>query len=226
MRSPIEAVLFDAVLFDMDGTLIDSGPAVEDAWSRWGVQRGLEPGDWEFSHGVPARQVVARAVPPEEVDEALAEIEAIELVTLDGIVILPGAAEVLKVLPADRVAIATSCTAALAAARIRHTGLQVPEVLVTADDVAVGKPDPAPYLLAASRLGVDPTRCLAVEDAPAGLASARAAGCVTLAVRTTHVAAALSMADAQVGDLSAVTFRAGADGVRVSLSEGTASLPA
>lgn len=206
--------IFDAVLFDMDGVLVDSTASVERSWARWGLEVGLDPTTWTFRHGVPAKQVLADVVPAADFDRAFARIEEIELVALDGIVLLPGALEALDALPGDRVAIATSCTTALAVARIKHTGLPAPAVVVTADDVELGKPDPAPYLLAAGRLGVDPERCLVVEDAPAGLTAARAAGCATLAVRTTFAAGELR-ADAVVPDLSAVRFAADDAGVRL-----------
>jgi sugar-phosphatase len=204
---------FDAVLFDLDGTLIDSTAAVERTWRRWGAEHGLAPG-WHFAHGVPARQVLAGLVAPEQLEAAFAHVSRIELQDVDGVVVLPGASEALAALPPDRTAIATSGTTALAKLRIDHTRLPIPPVLVTADDVPLGKPDPAPYLLAAERLGADPSRCLVVEDAPAGLTSARAAGCATLAVSTTHRATELD-ADAVVPDLSAVRFVAGPDGVRI-----------
>lgn len=210
----LAARTFDAVLFDLDGTLIDSTAAVERTWRAWGAEHGLSDG-WEFPHGVPARQVLARLVDADGIEAAFTRVTEIELLDVDGIVVLPGAAEALAALPVGRAAIATSGTAPLAKLRITHTGLEVPAVVVTADDVPVGKPDPAPYLLAASRLGADPARCLVVEDAPAGLVSARAAGCATLAVTTTHAAADLD-ADAIVPDLGAVRFSAGPDGVRLT----------
>jgi sugar-phosphatase len=211
---PLAGRVFEAVLFDMDGVLIDSTASVERSWARWGREAGLDPGSWEFRHGVPARQVLAEVVPPGELDRAFSRIEEIELLALDGIVVLPGALEALRCLPPERVAIATSCTTPLAVVRIKHTGLPAPTVVVTADDVPVGKPDPAPYLLAAERLGADPRRCLVVEDAPAGLTAARAAGCATLAVHTTFAVDEL-LADAVVPDLAAVRFVVDDDGVRL-----------
>jgi sugar-phosphatase len=117
-------------------------------------------------------------------------------------------------LPERRAAIVTSCVRPLALARLAATGLTAPEVMVTADQVEIGKPDPAPFLLAARLLGVDPADCLVVEDAPAGLTAALAAGSARLAVSTTHTAQELD-ADAIVADLAAVRFTVGADGVRV-----------
>lgn len=205
---------FAAVLLDLDGTLIDSTPVVVRSWQQWAAEHGFGEEHLAGSHGVPAKQIVAGLLPPERVDAAVARIEAIELADVEGIVPLPGAADLLDALPPGRAAVATSCTRPLAAARIAASGLRVPEVVVTASDVTRGKPDPEPFLLAASRLGVDPAACLVVEDAPAGLAAARAAGCATLAVTTTHAAGELD-ADLVVGSLAEVRAVLSADGVAV-----------
>jgi sugar-phosphatase len=133
-------------------------------------------------------------------------------------VVLPGAAEALASLVGSKNAIATSCTAPLARARIAAAQLVPPSILVTADDVARGKPAPDPFLEAARRLEVDPTRCLVVEDAPKGLEAAHAAGCFTLAVATTTPRDQLD-ADAIVDDLSHVRFDATPAGMLVRLAE-------
>lgn len=202
---------FDAVLFDMDGTLISSIAAVDRSWARWAGEHGHDAATFTISHGTPAREIIARLVPPEEVETAFARINALELADTDGVTLLPGAAELLAALPGDRQAIVTSCTRDLALVRIDAAGIPRPEVVVTADDVARGKPDPEPFLLGASRLGVDPARCLVVEDAPAGLAAGRAAGCATLAVDGTHSLDELD-ADAHAPGLGAVGIRLNADG--------------
>ena len=147
-------------------------------------------------------------LPSERQQAAIARINELELADVADIVVLPGAAEALKALVDAKNAIATSCTGPLAQARIRAAGLVPPSTLVTADDVTHGKPDPEPFLVAAEKLGADPTRCLVVEDAPMGLQAAHAAGCFTLAVVTTTPREALD-ADAIVDDLSAVEFLAG-----------------
>jgi len=205
---------FEAVLFDMDGTLIDSTPVVVRSWVTWALERGIDPKRLEDHHGVPAAQVVRGLVPEAEVEAAIARINALELADVEGITVLPGAMEAVAALPEARRAIVTSCVAPLAAARIAASGLLAPSVVVTADDVPTGKPDPAPYLLGARRLGVDPAGCLVVEDAPSGLVSARAAGAATLAVTTTSPADQLH-ADAVIGTLADVRFEVDADGVRV-----------
>lgn len=200
---------FAAVLFDMDGTLIDSIPVVVRSWLRWAQEEEVDPRRLVGFHGVPARGIAERLLPPERVDAAVARIEAIETADTEGITVLPGTVEALAALAGDldtqRCAIATSCTRVLADARIAATGLPVPDVVVTASDVERGKPHPDPFLLAAQRLGVDPADCLVVEDAPGGLEAARAAGCATLAVTTTTAPADL-IADAVVDTLADVRF--------------------
>jgi mannitol-1-/sugar-/sorbitol-6-phosphatase len=209
--------VFEAVLFDMDGTLIDSTPAVIRSWDRWAAEHdvpSLRVAGW---HGVPSANVVRGVLPPDRQEAAIVRIQEIEIADLDGIVVLPGAAEALEALRNGKTAIATSCTMPLAKARIAASQLVPPSVLVTADDVARGKPAPDPYLQAARRLGVDPTSCLVVEDAPAGLESARVAGCATLAVTTTTSPEDL-IADAVVKDLSEVRFKATPAGIQVELA--------
>jgi mannitol-1-/sugar-/sorbitol-6-phosphatase len=206
--------VFAAVLFDMDGTLIDSTPSVERSWTRWGQEYNLTRADMAGNHGVPAAQILAKLLPADRLQEALNRIEEIELADVEGILLLPGAAEALAALPSGRAAIVTSCTWALATARIAATRLLAPAVVVTADQVRLGKPDPAPYLLAAEKLGVEAADCLVVEDAPAGLAAGRAAGAFRLALSTTHTPDALE-ADAVVTDLDSVRFVAGPDGIRI-----------
>jgi mannitol-1-/sugar-/sorbitol-6-phosphatase len=210
--------VFEAVIFDMDGTLIDSTPAVVRAWAAWASEYGLPPIDLRMHHGTPSASVV-RAVMPEHLHEAgMRRITELEIADLHDVVVLPGTVEALTSLASAKNAIATSCTVPLAKARIAAAQLVPPSVLVTADDVVHGKPHPEPFLEAARRLGVDPRRCLVVEDAPQGLEAARAAGCFTLAVLTTTPREALD-ADAIVNDLSDVRFQVDQDGVRVRLAE-------
>ena len=187
------------------------------AWSRLAAEHDLPALRLTGWHGVPSANVVRGVLPPDRQEAGIIRIQEIEIADLDGIVVLPGAAEALEALRNAKIAIATSCTMPLAKARIAASQLAPPPVLVTADDVARGKPAPDPYLQAARRLGVDPTSCLVVEDAPAGLESARVAGCATLAVTTTTSPEDL-IADAVVKDLSEVRFKARPAGIQIELA--------
>lgn len=180
----------DAVLFDLDGTLVDSAASVRRNWSRIATLIGRDGEDIAgHLQGIPGRQVL-RIIEPglpdhriRELDQALIEGE---IADTSDVVATKGAADLLGALPHDRWGIVTSGPRRLARARLRAAGLPVPRTLITADDVVTGKPDPAPFRLAAAQIGHPPERCLAVEDAPAGIASARAAGCRTLGVLTTY----------------------------------------
>lgn len=215
MQLGLSGRVFDAVIFDMDGTLVDSTPAVVRAWTTWALEHGVTAEQLSGNHGVPAASIIARLVPDEGRASALARITELEIADLDGVVPLPGTVDALTTLPADRVAIATSCTRPLAEARILASAVPRPAVVVTVDDVERGKPAPDPFLAAARELGVDPGRCLVVEDAPAGLEAARAAGCATLAVTTTTPREQL-VADLVVQDLSAVTWQVGETGISLT----------
>lgn len=209
----------DAVLFDLDGVLIDSTVAIVAHWRAIAEWYGL---DAELLltrvHGARARDIVQRELGhagPAVVAEAMQRHDEIELADTDGITALPGAERVLREARAGRWAIVTAATAPVAVARLRAAGLPVPPVLVGADDVTAGKPAPEGYLTAAARLGVRPTRCAVVEDSPLGIAAGRAAGAAVLGVATTHPADQLDAAHAVAGDLSAVSVTPGAAGTLV-----------
>ncbi|HEY0693860.1 MAG TPA: HAD-IA family hydrolase [Kribbella sp.] len=194
------------LLFDNDGVLVDSTAAVEASWCAFASWYDLPVDDvLERVHGRRSRDVIAHYADrlPVSTDEAFARyIDACirEFVEVD---LLPGAAALIAALPAQGWAVVTSGTKVVTQARWKATGLADPPVLVSAEDVAAGKPKPDPYRTAAQRLRLDPAECLAIEDSPAGLASARAAGCTTLALLTTHLRADLD-ADVLAADLTAV----------------------
>ena len=170
------------MLLDLDGTLIDSIPAVVRSWLKWCEEYGVDPVRLTGFHGVTASNVIAELLPQERRAEAFARIREIEVNDVEGIVLLPGAADLLATLADGAVptCIVTSGTTDLAEARIAATALPLPTALVTASDVERGKPWPDPWLEGARRLGVDPADCVVVEDAVAGLRAARAAGCRAL----------------------------------------------
>lgn len=200
---------FAAVIFDNDGTLVDSSASVTRSWERFAADHGIELQSMAGLHGVPARGIVERLVPDGDIDELTAQITRYEVADHGGTVALPGAIAAVRALAGTgRVAVATSANTDLATARLAAAGIPDPDVLVTVDDVTRGKPHAEPFLLAAARLGVDPGECLVVEDAPSGLAAARAAGCASLAVTTHHTSAELYAAHAGlvVTDLAQVDF--------------------
>ncbi|MFZ3469164.1 HAD-IA family hydrolase [Streptomyces sp. 4.24] len=212
--------LFDALLFDNDGTLVSSMESVHRCWTLWAGEFGIaeEAFGAVALHGRPAAEIIADLLPEGVRARALARIEALEIEDVaGGVVVLPGTKDLLSALPAGRWAVVTSATRPLAEARLREAGIECAE-LVAADDITRGKPDPEPFLLAAARLGVDPARCAVFEDAPAGLAAGRAAGMTTVALTTTHAAAELD-ADVVVGDLSAVSVLVGAEGMTIETDD-------
>ncbi|MGC1208131.1 MAG: HAD-IA family hydrolase [Ornithinimicrobium sp.] len=213
MTPPLTDRTFAAVLFDNDGTLSDSTEAVRRSWTAWAREHDLDPSSLLGFHGVPAAAIVKQVLAPGDHDTAMARIVKLEEGDTEGVVALPGAARALHSV-GDCGAIVTSATRRLAVLRLEAAGLDIPEVMVTVDDITRGKPDPEPYLLAAQHLKADPTQCLVVEDAPSGLASAKAAGCATLALLTTTSSEELD-ADLIVPDLSHVRFVRDADGVRL-----------
>ncbi|MFF8644691.1 HAD family hydrolase [Streptomyces sp. NPDC015345] len=209
----------EALLFDNDGTLISSLESVYRCWTRWAREYGITAAEFARVelHGRPAAEIAADLLPPEKVPAAVARIEELEVSDVaGGVELLPGTRELLESLPADRWAVVTSATRVLAEARLAEVGIR-PRLLIAADDITRGKPDPEPYLLAAEKLGVDPARCVVFEDAPAGLQAGRAAGMTTVALATTHDAAELS-ADVLVKDLSAVSAQATDEFVEIAVA--------
>jgi len=194
-----------AILFDLDGVLVDSTQAVERVWRRWAHEHNLNPEHvLEHAHGRRSIETVRIVAPQLDAEQENLKVESMEIADKEGIVVIPGAPELLRSLPADRFIIVTSATRALAAARLQYAGFVVPERVVTADDVAEGKPSPDPYLKGAALLGFAAEDCVVFEDTPAGIESARAAGMKVIALDTTYPAKDLSRADAVLNSLAQV----------------------
>jgi mannitol-1-/sugar-/sorbitol-6-phosphatase len=191
-----------AVLFDLDGVLVESREATERVWLDWASRNGIDADELRAAmHGVRSVEVI-RALRPEL--DAVAESKAIERrqgEDVDGLRAIPGAAAALAALNEDRIAVVTSATRPLAEARLLAVGIEPPAVMVRAEDVSRGKPDPEGYLAAARRLGVEPSEALVVEDSPPGIEAGRAAGAATVAVTSTHTADEVSGADVVIGTL-------------------------
>ena len=175
-----------ALLFDLDGVLIDSTPAVTRVWSKWARARGFDPEEVvAHAHGRPSIATVREYLPNADHEAENRIVERSEIEDLEGVVPLPGARELLESLPAARWTIVTSGTRALASVRLRAAGLPAPKKFVTATDVVNGKPHPEPFLKAAEILGVAATDCVVLEDAPAGIRAGKAAGARVIAFPTT-----------------------------------------
>jgi HAD superfamily hydrolase (TIGR01509 family) len=178
----------DAILLDMDGTLVDSDAAVERAWITWATEHQVDPdAAVALAHGSPADRTVRQLLP--DLDDAAVAVAAqrqlaLQYHDLSDVVLAPGAQQLLDTIERLRLpwAVVTSADVPLAKARLGAAGID-PPLLITVEDVSVGKPDPECFLLAARQLGVDAHRCLVVEDSAPGLAAARAAGAMTAALR-------------------------------------------
>jgi mannitol-1-/sugar-/sorbitol-6-phosphatase len=179
----------DAILFDMDGTLVDSTICVEGIMGRWAHKHGLDR-DFvlQVSHGRRTIDSIRAAAPQLDAEEEAKAIDDEELVSREGLVEVPGALQLLSKLKPHQWAIVTSASRALATFRMGCAGLPLPEVLISGDDVTKGKPDPEGYLKAASVLGVSPERCVVVEDTPTGILAGRSAGMKIVALTTTFAA--------------------------------------
>ncbi len=195
-----------AILADLDGTLVDSVASSERAWGALARRRGLDEDETHrFAMGKPTRETIALLVPEDEREAEQAQVDRDEVEDGDSVVAYPGAAELLAgPIP---IAIVTSGSTALATARLRGAGLEPPAVLITADSITRGKPDPEPFLLGAKALGVDPARCLVLEDAPAGIAAGLAAGMPVVAFRTTHPEAEIESATVVLDTLAEAVAR-------------------
>jgi sugar-phosphatase len=203
------------VLFDLDGVLVDSTPAVARVWAKWAAKHGFVAEDVvRQAHGRPSMATIRDLLPHADHDAENREVERGEIEDVEGVIPLPGALELLQAIPQDRWAIATSCTRRLAEVRIRAAGLPMPKHMITSTDVQRGKPDPEPYIKAAKTLGLAPADCIVVEDAPAGIRAGKGSGARVLALRTTAPDSELveSGADWIANDLASLRLEAANSG--------------
>lgn len=191
------------ILFDLDGVLIDSTPSVTRVWRGWAEEHGFDPDTViQIAHGRRSIETIAYFAPHIDAAAENREVERRELEDTEDITVFPGAAELLSALPAECWTIVTSGTRALATKRLQVAGLPVPKDFVSADDVAQGKPHPAPFLKGAEKLGQSHTDCVVVEDSPSGIRAAKAAGMRVFAVPTTYPLAELGKADVVLGSFA------------------------
>ena len=203
-----------AILFDLDGVLVDSTRSVDRQWRAWARQKGVD-GDkvMAIAHGVRTIEVIRAVAPHLDADAEVWELENREADDQEGVDIMSGAIELIRSIPEGRWGVVTSGTRLLASARLRFGGLPVPKILVTAEDVANGKPHPEPYLTGAKRMGFNPADCLVIEDAPAGIQAAHAGGMKVVGITSTYAAARLSEADFVVQRLPQIQVSVNGTGV-------------
>jgi sugar-phosphatase len=202
-----------AILFDLDGVLVDSTRCIERCWSAWAIDRGLDPvAVVRTAHGRRVAETVRLVAPHlDEAKEGLA-LEQVESHETEGLAEVPGVAPLVRLLPASSWAIVTSAVRSVAEHRLRYVGLKVPVTFVTADQVTYGKPDPEGYLEAAARLGLEPRDCIVIEDSPSGIEAARAAGMRAIGIYGAAEPSTLKMADAVVHAFGDIRVEVLADG--------------
>ena len=202
-----------AILFDLDGVLVDSTHSVARFWKQWAAQHNVSPEEAvRVAHGRRTLETVRLLAPHLDAEAETLRIEAIEADDSSALERVKGALELLSSLPDGRWAVVTSGTRYLATRRLANNGLPQPRAFVTADEVSQGKPHPEPYLTGAELLRLAPQECLVFEDAPAGIESAHAAGMTASALATTYPRAELAHADAVIRDLAQVRARLNGDG--------------
>ncbi|HKY54111.1 MAG TPA: HAD family hydrolase [Anaerolineales bacterium] len=185
-----------AILFDLDGTLIDSAARIRRLWQTWGERHGIEPETiFQVMHGRRAGEIIQRFAPHLNVENEIRDVESDEISDMNDVQAYAGALELLNRLSAKQWAIVTSGSRQVAEARLRHVNFPIPSVFITSEKVNAGKPAPDGYLLAAQQLHVQPTECVVIEDAPAGVKAGKAAGMRVIAVVSTHTRVELQEAD-------------------------------
>ena len=188
-----------AILFDLDGVLVDSAECVERTWRTWSARHGLNADDViAVAHGRRTIETVRAVAPHLDVLAEVTALEANEAMTTAGVYEITGARELIAKLPADWWAVVTSGTRVIAEFRLKLVGIPIPRVMICADEITHGKPHPEGYLTAAAQLGRTPTECIVIEDTPAGVEAAHAAGVRVIAIETTYPRPQLTTADAVV----------------------------
>lgn len=197
-----------AILFDLDGVLVDSTGSVTRQWQMWAEEQNIDPQRVvEIAHGVRTIEIVRTLAPHLDAATEVARIEKREAADQEGVAVMPGAANLLKAIPEGRWCVVTSGTRYLATSRLKLANLPTPKVLIAADDVSKGKPDPEPYLMGAKLLGMNPAECLVIEDAPAGVRAAHAGGMKAIGITSTYPASELQEADAVVQKMAQIKVR-------------------
>ncbi len=205
----------EAVLFDLDGVLVDSTRAVVRIWSEWAKRQGIQAERiLEVAHGRRTIETVHLVAPHLDAEEEARDLERVEIGDLDGVLEVEGALELISSIPDSGWTVVTSGPRALASRRLEHVGLPRPDRFIAAEDVTEGKPHPDAYLKGAEILGASPEDCVVIEDAPSGIRAGKSAGMTVVAVVTTHDEDDLSEADAIVASLADIRVVTGTGGSR------------
>jgi|TARA_R110002072_G_scaffold136308_3_gene278717 sugar-phosphatase len=217
-----DKMLFDAVIFDLDGVLVDSSAVITRSWQAWAAKNAIDEDLlFQFVHGRRAAATIELAAPHLDAQAEARKLVIIESNDTEGLAVYPGVLDLLARIPRDRWSIYTSGTDSIATTRLKFAGIAAPAVFLTADRVANGKPAPDGYLMAAEQMGFAPENCLVIEDSPAGIRAAKAGGLSALAVGTTHDRAALAEADFWVPALADIRLTESREqdggGLRLSL---------
>lgn len=197
-----------AVIFDLDGVLIDSDAAIEERWRQWAEHHDISFADIQaVYHGRPMVEVIEKVAPHLDAEEEVKRMEDVVTAAPESVRAFDGVKEILEGLPPERWAIATSARRRTATNRLDHVDLPTPNVFITANDVQRGKPAPDAYRVAAERLQVDPSDCIVFEDAPSGIEAAHRAGARVIGVAATTDADALADADAVIPSMTAIDIK-------------------
>ncbi len=218
--SAASALVCKAILFDLDGVLVDSAECVERAWRGWSARHGLNAEEViAIAHGRRTIETVRAVAPHLDVLNEVTTLELQEGMTSEGIYEIEGARELIARLPANQWAIVTSGTRAIASFRLNLVGIPVPPVMVCADEISHGKPHPEGYLTAASHLGFKPEECVVIEDTPPGIEAAHTGGMRVIAVAATYPPEDLVSADAVVERLAELKVSVGAGSIQIETSQ-------
>jgi len=208
-----------AILFDLDGVLVDSAIPVEKGWRKWAERHGLNPEEVVgAAHGRRTIETVRDFMPQVDAETEAAALDHGEAEDLAGLRVVPGASELIAQLPDGSWGICTSGTTEVATARLGFAGIPIPRVLVSSNAVKKGKPDPEPYLETARQLRLSAADCLVIEDSPAGVLAGKRAGAKVIGVTTTNSARELERADVIVRDLRSISAKAAGDFLRIVIS--------
>lgn len=211
-------VIVQAILFDLDGVLVDSRRSVEMVWREWGRLKNRSPDPFiALAHGRRTSETIRMVAPELDARAEAAVLDRMEEECTEGLVAGPGAINLVRGIPLGRWGVVTSGHRPVATLRLTSVGIPVPPVLVTGDQVTNGKPDPEPYLAGLKGMALGAAECLVIEDAPPGILSAKAAGLRVIALRTTHGADALSAADAVVENLTKVSIQVVPGGLELQI---------